>query len=66
MADPNMIRTKRRICWKVLSVDRLMVFRPASVMALTVRNNESVKLTLRAGVEEPQKMMAEIKQVPMK
>jgi len=38
----------------------------ARVMALTHKNRLSVKLTDRAGVDEPQKMMAEIRHVAMK
>ena len=53
-------------CWKVFICDRLTVFRPAKVMALTVRKRESVYEMLRAGVEEPQKMMLEKRHVPMK
>lgn len=38
----------------------------ANVMALTHKNRLSVKLMLLAGVEEPQKMTADMRQVTMK
>jgi hypothetical protein len=63
-----MIRTNSIICWKVLSCDRLTVLSPARVIALTVRNRESVKDTcrVRGGVDEPQNITALIKHVKMK
>lgn len=66
MAEPIMIRKNSMNCWNVLSSDRFTVFNPVKVMALTQRKTESVKLTLRAGVEAPQKMMAEMRHVKMK
>jgi hypothetical protein len=44
----------------------LTVFRPASVMALTVRNSESMYRTLWAGVELPQKIAEVTRDTPMK
>lgn len=61
-----MISKKSMTCWKVFKSDRLTVLRPASVMALTQRNRESVKLTLLAGVEAPQKMTADTRHVMKK
>jgi len=66
MADPSMIKTNRMNCWNVFKADRLTVLSPAKVIALTHRNRLSVKLTLRAGVEDPQKMMALRREVPIK
>ena len=37
-----MMRKKSMNCWKVFRADRLTVLRPASVMALTVKNSASV------------------------
>jgi len=50
----------------VFNVLRLTVFKPAKVMADTVKNKLSVKLTLRNGVDEPQKMIADIRHVRIK
>jgi len=47
-------------------VERLIVFNPAKVIADTVRNKESVKLTLRNGVAALQKITAEMRLVKMK
>ena len=44
----------------------MTVFRPVRVMALTVKNSESMYRTLRAGEEVPQKMAEVIKETPMK
>ena len=60
------MRRKSMTCWKVFSVDRLIVFRPAKVMALTVRNKASMNLTLRAGVAAPQNITAEMRHVATK
>jgi hypothetical protein len=60
------IRRKSITCWNVLSVERLTVFRPANVMALTTRKRASVKWTLFAGVEAPQNMTALKMQVQRK
>jgi hypothetical protein len=49
-----------------LSVDRFTVFMPARVMALTVKNNESMYRTLWAGEEVPQRMAEVMKESPMK
>lgn len=64
--DPAMIRKKSMICWNVFIVDKLTVFRPASVMALTVKNNESMYRTLWAGVELPQKITEVRRHNPIK
>jgi hypothetical protein len=61
-----MISKKSNTCWKVLTVLRLMVPRPESVMALTTKKRASMNRTLRAGVLAPQKMTAEIRQVSTK
>lgn len=64
--DPAIIRNNSRICWKVFSVDRLTVFRPARVIALTVKNNASMYRTLWAGVELPQRIAEVTRVTPMK
>jgi hypothetical protein len=60
------MRKNSRTCWNVFSVDRLTVFRPARVMALTVKNSESMYRTLWAGEDVPQKMAEVMKETPMK
>ena len=66
IALPSKISKKRSTCWKVFNVLRLMVFRPASVMAETTRKTASMKRTLRKGVAEAQKMMEAIVHVDRK
>ena len=66
IAEPPRIRKRRIICCQVFKVERFTVFNPASVIALTHRKRESVKLTLWDGVEDPQNMTAEKRPVKMK
>jgi len=66
MDDPSMIKKRSMICCHVFRVERLTGLRPASVIAETVRYSESMKRTLRGGVDEPQKMIAVIRVVTMK
>jgi hypothetical protein len=66
MDEPSIIKSKRMTCCHRFKVERLMVLRPASVMAETARNSASTKRTLRGGVDEPQKMIAAIRQVTIK
>jgi hypothetical protein len=61
-----MMRKNSRTCWNVFRVDRLTVFSPARVIALTVKKSESMYLTLRSGVEAPQKIAEVTKHTPMK
>lgn len=51
--EPRIMRSQRMICWKVVMVERLIVLRPASVMAETTKKRESVYEMLRSGFEEP-------------
>jgi len=64
--EPSIINKKSMICCHVLRVERLTVLRPASVIAETVRKSESMKRTLRGGVDDPQKIMPEMREVKMK
>lgn len=64
--EPMRIRKKSMNCCQVLSVDKLTVFSPASVIAETQKNNESTKLTLLEGVDEPQNIMADRRVVNIK
>ena len=41
-AEPNMIKKNNMNCWNAFRVLRLIVFSPASVIALMVKYNESV------------------------
>jgi hypothetical protein len=66
MALPSIINRNNKNCWNVFNVLRLTVLSPASVIAETVRNRESVKLTLRKGVLEPQKITADRRHVRRK
>lgn len=66
IADPIMIKMKSMTCCHVFSSDRFTVFNPASVIADTHKNRLSVNETLCAGVEDPQKMMAEMSPVAIK
>ena len=59
IAEPMMMRKKSMICWTVFKVDRLTVFRPANVMALTTKKSESVNVTLLGGVAMPQNIHAD-------
>lgn len=66
IGDPSRSSKKRMNCWKVLSSDRLTVFKPVMVIAETTRKRESMYLTFFAGVEEPQKTMLTNRHTPMK
>jgi hypothetical protein len=57
------IRMNKMTCCQVLISDKFTVFSPAWVIADTVKKRLSMKGTLRAGVEEPQNMMAETRHI---
>lgn len=66
MAEPRIISRNRRTCWNEFKVDKLTVFSPASVIADTARNKQSMNLTLRDGVELPHSTTAKVRDVIMK
>lgn len=66
IAEPSMINKNSRTCWNEFKVDRLTVLRPASVIADTARNKQSMNLTLRDGVELPHSTTAKERDVKMK
>lgn len=66
MADPMMMRKKSMNCCHVFKVDRLTVFKPASVIALAVRKKLSVKLMLPKGVADPHRIKPVSRDVKMK
>ena len=66
IADPSIIKRNKTNCWKVFSVERLTVFKPASVMADTARNKASINARLLGGVEEPHSMIPDTRHTARK